>query len=238
MTLSTEEKFTWRGRPVNAELASRYGRWHYSSLENQVKSDAASAAKLATQLAKLSTTFDHVLGAPERLALQAAAQVSSALASDLKRLRPWASAYSRFSEEQAKRANEQRLIARSLEWWPRDEDVLTEASDLVAFFETGAAGDDVDAFLLERVQRAYTKVRRTVPSGNADLALRQLPGLLTTRTILGVRRCAAEVVDEVQAGFPGYDGTWFAGREDYLAWRQARSQARTSATRALAALGR
>jgi len=234
--MTIDKRFAWRGAPVRLALASRYADlWHYSAIERQVTCDSAAAAKSATQLKRMAESFASVLDASQLLAMKAAAEVSSRLAADLRLLRPWAMAYSKFCAEKQRREREEHLDALAAQLWMSEEDVLAEAADLIAFYDESAEGTEVEAFIskLRRCKSAY----RGTSGMEARDALSLLPGLLSARKAQEVRRCAARVLDQMTPGWADGNSIWYAGRDDYLAWRKAHVQAQAAAAAAAAPVG-
>ena len=232
--MTIDKRFIWRGAPVSVDLASRYDRqWHYSVIERQVKCDSATAAKTATQLKRMAETFAPVLDASQLLALKAAAQVSTRLASDLRVLRPWAAAYSKFCAEKQRREHDERLDLRAAQLWVSDEEAFAEAADLVAFYAESAAGVEVEAFISEH--RGYKSVYRGTSGMEVRDALSLLPELLSAGKAQEIRRCAVRILDEMSQGWADGIRTWYAGRDDYLVWRKAHLQAHTITAAAVAA---
>ena len=124
---------------------------------------------------------------------------------------------------------------RERERWPTDQAAVDEASDLIVFLDSCAAGDEVDAFIVAK--RGYTNVHRGISHPSVRDALAQLIGALQSQDLRTVRRSMLLLLDRIGRS-QACGSEWFAGAEDFSEWRAAQARAHSVASTSLAHIRR
>ena len=213
-------------------------RYEYSARwdgDAQAKKDAAAAKRTATSLKTAVKSFEALLE-PEQLASMVAAAVAMReLASDLDqvcRLANRRKAEYTAAEEAKRKGNADATAAES--WGGDDGAMLAEAQSLASFVDApGQLG--VEAWVLgrlsDRPHLRYVNMPTDMPAGGRLLDMlarlketrRAGPPEAVAAAVLAIRRRAAEylkALQEVQSQARTYKDMYYAGADDYKAWRE------------------
>lgn len=217
---------------IDADLAERYS---WRSDDKQLSNDIAAAKRAATTMTNMAKSFQHVLGPEQQLSINAAASSLARLVANLQALKPFFKAYRPWKAAKEQRADEARLDARAAKRWASPAEVMAEAQDMMDFHNPAEGAEAVEAlegFLLRRHPGAKEIERNC--SGSYSLG--GVRDSLARGSSVDVGRALIQILDRMGSGHMGYRGTWFTGREDYEAWRDARRNAHALTTGALSAI--
>ena len=223
--VTPEAEFKFRGR-VNQELVNQYKSSAKYYGAERPKKDAATAKRAATTLKKSLETF-YSLRPEQRLALDAAASVLSALAADLDGVAAWAKSYKAHCDAERVRmqAEAEDEMAEKL-WAGDDSAMLADARELTELFSP--PGKELIGEFLKQSKSFEVMVMFDLDSRRFDsltLAATAQPSDFTK-----LRRDTACCIDQILSQRSYFDKNYrdevmyCAGGNDYLAlkaWRKA-----------------
>lgn len=237
--------FKWRGK-LNMELAESFAynaSWHG---DKRAKDAAASAKRAATALSNSmhDSRFLDYLKPAQKLALQAGADTMRELAKELAEVAAWAKAFHTFCvaerERQSAIEDEAFAIAR---WGTNDAEMIAEVEDALLFdsFDSSCNGSDIAAFVAQRHGISIGSIGKVyLRSGTAQPAELQVAFHAQPRDLKKIRRSASGFLKALlnNQGFR-HNGDYFAGGEDFEAWRAWKKSVDTAVSAAVsAAMGR
>lgn len=224
--------FKFKGT-VNHELTKRY---EYKSVAD-AKNDAALAKRLATQLTQTVSRFEYTVKPEQRLALQAAANVMKAMATELAQVVVWSKAYKVHCDQVALAEKTEEQDAAAVKRWGGDSaSMLTEAKELIDFL--GKGKDQGSHELIQEWAKCYRQLPKKcsvkAPLGSYYDLTSQLEGVLSKPSnqlsqsdVLKIKRLTAELLrcfflsDKNGSLSESFSGNvfYYLGADDYEAWR-------------------
>jgi hypothetical protein len=214
--MGIDKDFRWGGK------VDKYGFW-IDGAEKRVAADITVAKRTRTQLVNMGNTFEAVIGADQLLAIKAAQAAASALITELERLQPFFRSYVRWKTAKDEHEKNHKLDQLAAQRWPSDAAALAEAEDLIAFYGEGAEGAVIDAFIAA-LHPGHQRIVREPSFFGCDKPRRDLAVALEVGNIEKIRRTAVSILNLMKFG-ETHRQTWFAGADDYDAWRAHRLQA-------------
>ena len=228
--VTPEAEFKFRGK-INQELVHQYrshAAWHGAE---RPKNDAATAKRAATTLKKSLDTF-YSLKPEQRLALDAAASVLSALAADLDGVAAWAKAYKVHCDAERVRQQFEAEDALAEKLWAGDDALmLADARELVELFSP--PGRELMGEFL-RQSKNFDVIYLAELYSSRRLESLRLAATAQPSDLKKFRRDAAYCIDEMlkqkcrlEKNFRG-EMSHEVGGKDYLAWKAWRKSVRAA----------
>jgi hypothetical protein len=200
-------------RKADAELIARWEFHMRYRGDQDIKSQATQAKRIATQLVKACETFSNL--APEQeLAFKAAASGMRKLAADLTALALWAKDYSVFNQKEQERIKNQNYAAKAQERWGDDTSKFEFECKMVRELRT----DEGKASFIEwlRAQPAFSEHQ----SSRIILPFNNFPSNPDQMNRLDVIRFLVESHTQRRSFSNGYAHASTEDYENYLKFRQ------------------
>ena len=228
--VTPEAEFKFRGR-VNQELVNQYKSSAKYYGAERPKKDAATAKRAATTLKKSLETF-YSLRPEQRLALDAAASVLSALAADLDGVAAWAKAFKAHSDAERVRQQFDAEDALAEKLWAGDDALmLADARELVELFS--APGRELMGEFLKQ-SKTFDVIYLAELNDSRRLESLRLAATAQPSDLKKFRRDAAYCIDEMlkqksrlEKNFR-CEMSYDVGGKDYLAWKAWRKSVRAA----------